>query len=282
MSSRARNILMAFLVSMTSVAAYANQAVNSSSTLYQRPKKETSIWSGFLHSSRTTGLYDFKDGSRNDSMDYSLRVNASLTPQYFLRMDTGYSQNMKDQELSDFADTSLTLRRIPMKLGRNFIFSYNVGGTAPTSEDSSKRANLKGSVRSGVILAINPSRLIPGLAFTSSASIAKNFHAYETDVTGKVLNEYSSTQSLIASYSFPVGITLSADVTHAVARSYQGTIQNSYLISQDISYGINETFQVSAGHSNSGMALKPNGQDYSIDMYNENTSTVYAALTVIF
>jgi hypothetical protein len=280
--SKARIFVTSAALLLCSSLALANAAVNSSTTLVQRPKKDASIFSGFLVTNRSTGLYDFKDGTREDGMDYTVRLNTNLTPDYTLRVDTGYTQNLKDSEKNTMADTLMTFRRNPFKVGKTFLFGYNLGGTAPTSKDSSKRQNMQGSARAGVILAINPDRLVKGFAIASLASVSRNFHQYETDVMGKVLNQYSSTQELTISYDFPVGISISADLLHLNAISYQGAVVENYQMVEEISYQFNSVVSAAIGHSNSGSALRPNGQDYSFDMYNENSSVVYASMTLVF
>ena len=280
--SKARIFMTSAALLLCSSLAFANAAINSSTTLVQRPKKDTSIWSGFIVASRSTSLNDYQDGTRSDSMDYTLRVNANLTPIYSLRMDTGFTQNLKDQEGNSMADTLVTFRRAPINLGKTFLFAYNLGGTAPTSKDSSKRQNLQGSARAGVVLAINPDRLVKGFAVAGFATVSRNFHEFETDVTGRVMNQYSGTQALTVSYDFPIGLSLSADFTHMNAISYQGSLKETYQISEDITYQINPMFAASVGHSNSGNALRPNGQDYSYNVYDENSSVVYASVMMIF
>jgi hypothetical protein len=280
--SKARILMTSAALFLCSSLAFANAAVNSSTSLVQRPKKDTSIWSGFLVASRSTGLYDFEDGTRADNMDYTLRINANVTTNCSLRVDTGFTQDLKDSEKNTMADTLFTVRRAPINLGKTFLFTYNLGGTAPTSKDSSKRQNMQGSARGGIVLAINPDRLVKGFSVAGLATLSRNFHEYETDVTGKVLNEYSSTQALTVSYDFPIGISLSADFTHLNALSYQGSMKENYQITEDISYQFNSTISASIGHSNSGNALRPNGQDYSYNVYDENSSVVYASTTLVF
>lgn len=279
---KARIFITSAALLLSSSLAFANAAINSSTTLVQRPKKDTSIWSGFLVTSRSTGLYDFQDGTRSDNIDYTGRLNANLTSKYSLRVDTGFTQDLKDSEKDTMADTLFTIRRAPINLGKTFLFAFNLGGIAPTSKDSSKRQKMQGSARAGIILAINPDRLIKGFAFVGAASFSRNFHEYETDVTGRVLNEYSSTQALTMSYDFPVGISLSADLTHLNGISYQGNVKETYEISEEISYQLSSMFSAAIGHSNSGNALRPNGQDYSYRVYDENSSVVYASMTMVF
>ncbi|MNL58623.1 hypothetical protein D3C87_1822730 [compost metagenome] len=95
-------------------------------------------------------------------------------------------------------------------------------------------------------------------------------------------NQYSSSQSLSLSYDFPRNFSISADFVHKNAVSYQGSIKEAYEFSQELSYQFNSFLAAAVGHSTSGNALRPNGQDYQFDIYNENTSVVYASMTLIF
>lgn len=278
----ARHLLTSACLVLCSSLALANASINSSTTLVQRPKKDTSIFSGFFNVARSTNLYDFQDGTRGDGVAYLGRLNANLGSSFTLRVDGGYNQDLKDSTKNDFADTVISLRSTPMNLGKTFLFSYNAGFAAPTSKVSSEVQGMYASARAGAVLAINSNRLIKGFSVVSSIVVARNFHEFETSKVGAVNNQYSSTQSLSLNYDFPRNFSISADIVHKNAISYQGILKEAYEISEELSYQVNSNFGIAVGHSNSGNALRPNGQDYSFDAYNENTSVVYASMTVIF
>lgn len=272
------------MVLMASLA-FANNNNNSaitSSLNIQAPKKETSRWSGFVNVSRSTSVNDFKDGSRKDGMDYLGRAIYKVGDNYTLMGQAGYSQDMKYPESDDFSDTSLNLNRRAVEFGKTFLIGYRVGATAPTSKDSAKRQSLISAVSTGFNVAINPARLITGLAVKGSLSLGRNIHTYETALDGKVNNQYSSSQMLSVEYEFTSGITLSSEFVHKNAWTYQGGMRDAFETTQEVGYQLNPTFAFGLGHTNSGATLRPNGSDYSTQIYDENTSMFYGSVTVLF
>lgn len=262
--------------------AFANGSVNSSTTSIQRPKKEGRIWSGFFLLSRSTSLYDYQDGSRKDGMDYMLRTNFTLNSNYHIRLQGGYSQDLKYPENNDLSDTSLSLRRNPIPLNSTFLFSYRLSAGLPTSKDSSVRQSLIASAGVGGGLLINPDKLINGLELSLDASFGKNFHQYETALDGRVNTEYSSDQTVTINYSFRSGFYLLTYFTNRNAWSYQNVSKNAFIATQDIGYQFNPTWIFSVGHTNSGSTLKPNGKDTNIALFNDKDSLVYASTIVVF
>jgi len=231
---------------------------------------------------RSTSLVDFQDGTRKDGMDYLTRFNLKLNKDYNLRLDGGYSQDLKNSDSNDFGDTSLSLVRKPVAVGRTFMMGYSLAAIAPTSKDSHVRQNLQAGTSASLITMINPDRLIPGWAIVSGISFRKNFHQYDTAIDGSVNTAYSSSQSISITYDFPIGITLSGEFAHKNAWTYQNNVKEAFEHTEEVGYAFNKTVSAAVGHTNSGNALKANGQDSNIELVNENTSLIYASTTVAF
>lgn len=275
-------MVAALMVSGPSFAGTKNAAAKSSTTTQAQTPPPAPVVDGFVNVSRSTNLYDFQDGSRQDGMDYTGRMNFNISQNYLIRVDAGYSQNLKDPETSDWNDTSASLRRKPFAISRNLLMGFSVGGVAPTSKDSSKRQNSMGTMTTGLNFSVNPKALIAGLNILGSLSLSKNFHQYETDINGKVLNQYSSSQSLSVAYNWSMGLSASANFVHRNGLTYQNNIRESFEISEEIGYDITKAISVAVGHSNSGNALKANGTDSNVQFMDENSSIVYTSGTVSF
>lgn len=285
MSLAIRPLVGVLVVALMAPIAFANNNNNSavtSSLNIQAPKKEASRWSGFVNVSRSTSATDFKDGSRKDGMDYMGRAIFKVNDAFVLIGQGGYSQDLKYPESDDFSDTSLNLNRKPFELGKTLLMGYRVGATAPTSKDSAKRQSLISSLSTGLNLSINPARLITGLAIKGSLSVARNIHTYETALDGKVNNQYSSSQMLSVEYEFASGISLSSEFIHKNGWTYQGGMRDAFETTQEVGYQLNPTFAFGLGHTNSGSTLRPNGSDYSTQIYDENSSMFYGSVTVLF
>lgn len=278
-----RPIIGFLITALLAGQVFANNAtVTSSTTIVQQPKKAGRLWSGFLNVSRSSSLYDFGDGSRRDGFDYMARLNLKINDEFSVRAQGGYSQDLKYPESNDFSDTSINLQRSPFEMGKTFLLGYRAGLGIPTSKDSHTRQNLLASVSGGLNIIVNPDRLMTGLEIAGSLGVGRNFHQFETALDGRVNTQQSATQSLSLSYGFESGVSVSADFMQRTTWSYQNVMRHSFEMSQDLSYQVNPTWAVSAGHSNSGSTLRPNGSDSNVQVFDDNNSVVYASTTVIF
>jgi hypothetical protein len=140
--------------------------------------------------------------------------------------------------------------------------------------------NLEGGVRAGASFSLNPV-INPNLVLAFSLSGGQNFHQYDTDINGNVLNKYVLSQTAVAGYNIG-NFSLSGIFTHINAWSYQGTLKEAFEHYEELGYSVNNNFALAVGHTNSGSVLKANGTDSNIAFINENTSMVYGSLTVMY
>lgn len=263
--------------------AIAASTTTSTTTLKQKPAAPTtpSNFKMGLSITRSTNLIDFQDGSRFDSIDYA------ILPSY--RMDSGtisssisYSQNLRDQ----YNNTAGGLGDIPLTFSfktntwkwndnQNAKFSYSLTAIVPTSQYSVKKDQLQTAISGRVGFSVVPAE--EGFSYYAALSLGRNFHAYEEDINGSVLNQYSSNQSIGCGYTlgnWNVGL----DFTNRSRISYANNAKSVFEISEEIAYGVNEYISLAAGHTNAGSTLKSNGTDSNIAIYDENNSTVYFTL----
>ncbi len=271
--------LIVALIMSSQVFANASTAVSTSGSL--EPTRSP-VFSGFVQASRSTSLVDFQDGTHKDGMDYTAYFLWKLSKDYSIGTQAIYSQDINSPEGSDFADTLIVLSRKPTPLGKTILLGWKVGAVAPTSKDSYKRQNLQGGALTGVTAMVNPDRLIPGLAIAGGVSITKNFHQYDTATNGAVNSAWSSTQRASITYDFAGSFTISAELLHLNALTYQDNIKESYQHIEEFGYQFNKTISAAIGHTNSGSALKANGTDSNYALWDENTSMVYVSLTAAF
>jgi hypothetical protein len=280
-------ILSVISLSVVAQGAFANNnnSTATSSLTMQQPKKDESIFSGFLNTSRSTSMVDHQDGSRQDGLDYLMRVNAKLNQDYALRLQGGYSQDLNYSEKNDFADTTLSLLRTPIKIGsigHYALIGYRAGLSAPTSKASSKGQSLQTAVSAGLTVMANPDRFIKGIEILGGISFGRNIHQYETALDGKVNTQYTSNQTLSVAYGFKYGLSLSGEFIHRNGWSYDGNMKDSFEMSQELGYEMNKTISIALGHTNSGSSLRPNGNESNFQFVDENSSLVYASATLSF
>lgn len=230
---------------------------------------------------RSSSLIDFQDGSRSDSMDYMVSPSLKVSFGTFSTV-LAYSQDLRnvyDKRASDWADIPLSFAFKPTTWKMNDSFNgritYSLTATIPNSQTSVKKDQLQTSLSGKIGFALTPAT--EGFSVAVGISAGRNFHAYEEDINGSVLNQYSSNQNLSLGYSIG-DWSVGADFVNRTRWTYKGNTKSAFEISEEIGYSINDNFSAAIGHSNAGSTLKANGTDSNIDIYNENTSMVYGTL----
>lgn len=234
-----------------------------------------------MNISRITSLNDFQDGSRNDSLNYEISPSLKTTFGTLISSIT-YSQNLRDQysrTASDWGDIPVILAFKPVSpkwLGKNFKNTYSLSVVVPRSQISVKKDQLQTAVTGKISLSVTPAEG-DGFGYSVGISLGRIVHAYEEDINGNVLNQYSSNQNLNLNYSSGAW-GISAGFTNRTRLTYKNTVKSYFDMNEEVNYSINSGISITLGHTNSGSTLKANGTDSNIDLYNENNSSVYAAL----
>lgn len=259
-------------------ATLQNQPANA---LVAAPAPEAKKWSAMVSLSRSTSLYDQKDGSRRDSGDVYARLGLKVTDNWGLSTAIGHSTDLNNSEYSDFGDVSFGASRKAMKLGTLMSWTPSLAAIFPTSKSSQVYQNMLFAAGGTVSVALVPEILPENLTVGFAVGLTRLVHQYEENSLGGVNTEWSSRQSASVGYSLG-RFSLSAQFIHRNSLSYQGTLREGFDHTEDLSYQASDNLSVSIGHSLSGSALRPNGQDSNLALVNENDSTVYGSLTVSY
>lgn len=249
-----------------------------------------------LQASRSTSLNDHQDGSRSDSLDY-LAVPQIKLGFGSVKAKIVYSQNLREDghtydgtaAASDWGDVAVTLAKNPYRWMWSHPYMITLtpfmSGVIPTSQNSLKRDELKTAISAGISFGLIPDGIAPKSDGAWSVAIGitagRNFHAYDTDINGKVLNRYSSNQTLNLSYNYKA-FSFGLEFINKSRWTYQDGVRSAFEHSQEVGYNFNDNVSLAIGHSNGGNALKANGIDSNLELVNENDSSVYATLGLSF
>ena len=265
-----------------STPASATNIVNSTVTAVKKSSEPSTGYGISASITRSSNLIDFKDGSRGDAIDYMIIPTLIFSSGRKISAQISATQNLRDEYtntengMNDIS-VSLSLKPTPLALAEGWgsKFSYSLTAVVPVSEYSTKKDQLNTSLSGKV--GFSMAQLGQGFSFASSLSIGRNFHSYEEDINGNILNQYSSNQSINIAYENE-GWSISTDFINRSRWTYQNSTKSSFEISEEVGYAFNSNISFALGHTNSGATLKPNATDSNIDIYNENSSTVYGTL----
>jgi hypothetical protein len=229
---------------------------------------------------RVSSLYDLNNGEKFDSVEYNLGFKYALT-RGSLSSQLGYSQNLNNDQSSAMSDSNLTFTDKSYSVfGRpkvaNMTWVPSATLIIPISEQSREVEQLHTATIAGVGFALlaDAGSSWSGLGSELKLTLGKNFHQFETDKNGVILNNISSNQSLGLFYSIN-GWSFSLGYAHRIRWPYAGEAKQSFELSQDVTYSSRSKWSVSLGHTNSGASLKPNGQDSNVALIDEEGSAIY-------
>lgn len=235
---------------------------------------------------RSTSLYDHKDGTNSESLSYAV-VPSLKMPLGGLSSLIVYNQDLKDGESTDngFADTPVTFafKSKDWAWSAPYILTLTPTLTAviPTAKKTIQKDQLYTALSTGLSFGIKPDGFTTSEHGEFSLAVVitagRNFHAMEEDINGAVLNKYSSNQTLNIGYSIS-DLSFSIEYIHKSRWTYKGNIKEAFALSEEIGYSINDHFNIAVGHSNEGAGLKANGYESNFNFINENDSTVYLTL----
>ena len=245
------------------------------------PAKIEKLWSVSGTIAQTSNLYDYHDGTRQDSADLLGLFSYKINKTYSLVSAVSYSQDLKTPESSDFGDLPVTLAHSPWIISKTFSLSQSATLLLPASKDSSKRVGMQFGIGTGISLSVNDGILIPGLSIKSGLSLSRLFDKYETALDGRVNTEYSAKQTISSTYSYKK-FSASIEFVHKNALSYQGSLKEGFEHTEELGYSMNDQISFALGHTLAGSALKANGSDSNVSLINDNDSKVYGAITASY
>lgn len=239
----------------------------------------------FLTSELSYGrsLYDHKDGSLSEANSVSLRPGVSLSNNYSLSALFEYSQDLRQEEKSDFSDLTLYLNKTfkPTRLSSSHqrVFGLTGSVVTPISKSSTYNSSLlgAGSITGSMTLSSTTSTDW-GYAVSLGVSAIKFVHQYETTLAGKSNSSYGSNQ--ILDFKFSAGRwSLSLNFTHRLRLSYDDKNKNNFVHSEELAYEFNNNLYLALGHTLEGITQKPTGENNIIGI-DEDNSQVYVTLGI--
>jgi hypothetical protein len=228
--------------------------------------------------SRSRSLYDRSDGKRKDGMDYTLAA-ALKTDVGTFAVKGSYAQNLNDSspEENDFADlaANYSMNAFEFDFLKSFDLKMVPGLTAiiPIAKNSKKNEKLQTALVASLGYSLSP-KALSALSLNLGFTAGHNFHEFDVDENGKILNKYSSNQSIGVSYAISK-VSLSLNYTHKNRWTYQNVMREGFDLSQKATMTFIPEFYVSLGHTNSGSAVRPNGYESNISFIDDDNSLIY-------
>lgn len=248
-------------------------------------KQTPKYWSLLTSISRSNSLYVQGDGNDQASVDMAIAPSWPLNRDYSMSALVEYSQDLKLED-NDFGRGSISFSKSSGLYGiaKRLKLTPRVSFGFPLSE-TAKATSLQFSVRPGTRIEVNRDYLITKrLGLALDLSVGRNFHQYDTAISGKVNTEWSASEILEASWSFNDMFAFSVNVAHYDMRTYGGYQSDALSHGEELSMQMNKNWAVAVGHNWGAPYVstkRANGQDLNFEVADSTNSMVYAQLTFI-
>lgn len=225
-----------------------------------------------------SSLYNLKDGQ------YS---NYSTIAQLFMYksdfglsgFQMGYNFSNQNNQDSDFEDLRFFHALRDKTLNSELSLKQTGLLILPFSKHSQYEKNLSASILLAEKIIYQPV-LIKKLSLELNLSIGKNFHKFNLSESGSPLVNYFYQLGIGVNYLISNSVNASINSQYTQSKSYQNSTFESYTISESIQYEFSERFSISLTHSNGGNPIRANGQDYNIEIINDQSSTLSAEISL--
>ncbi len=265
------------------VAAYTSLETAKQEISYKADGSKK-VLSGSMNLTHSQSAVDHRDGTAQASQSAMVTLSGALSDNYSLTGRISASKDLKDTEneqSNGVSDLGIILSQKQIDLANWIKGGFGVSSTLPTSKYSREYQNFEGSLGGSYTFALTEAVLMKGFSTSLSLGAARNFHRYETDAAGRILNPYSVREILSASYS-KNAFSFSFEFLHRHAWNYKGSVSQAFEHTEEISYSLTPKWGVSLGHTNAGSWLAPNRQDSNLKLINENDSIIYGSMSLVF
>lgn len=271
---------LTFLAALSFAApAFAANTVTSTTKTKTPPvpKAPESPWSFVFNLETASNL--MKEGTYEHSALTSLQASATykFNKMTSINATAVVVREHTEQENTNFDNSSIGLK-FTSPVSKNVDWYNSINGILPTNHYAQDQSSFQGSA--SYISGLSFKNLIWDSSGTTGVSLSRNFHEYDMSADG--VYNVRNTGSLILSYSLPLLGELALDTMfkYTEAWLYNDDTRGKFFFSAELTWAFTPKFAVYVGTSNEGSALKPNGVDSNIQVFDETTSVICAGINL--
>jgi hypothetical protein len=215
---------------------------------------------------------------RESGTDLSFLANYKINELYNINAKAALTQELSGPKNSSVSDTTVGFGIKGLQINNQLITTHSLSAVIPTSQTTRTKDRLRTAVG-----------ISNGIAFTSDnltakykLSLSKNFHEFSQNAEGIFLNEYRISNAIDVIVPITEKFSVSATGYYRISFTYEKDQKYGFGFDGDLNYDFTKKLSANLGISNEGSALKANGTDSNINVYDEATSVTRAGLTYVY
>ena len=221
------------------------------------------------------------DGTQAESSSFAFTPGMSYGV-YKASVFEQYNQNLKDTTKTGYwYDPAFSFSRTSFPLNDYFKFGPAISLTLPMTDGAKNTKELLYTIGGSTSFYLQTKNLgLDAWDIGYYIGYIRNFTKYSTDSAGEILTMQRIRQRINVTYKFTDSLSLKTRFQFDSNYSTEGVVRNEFLTYQTLSYAINDTVSVSAGHTNSGSALDGTTYENNIKFYDQKKSEYSASLDI--
>ena len=222
---------------------------------------------------------------KEEAVEQETSVDYSMTPSYSISKDLSVSalgsinQQRTGAKETLVADTVASLSYKGYAFSETTHLKHSLAALLPTSRKSQEEDRYKGGLRLSNGIKVGLGSL---LDVTYTLGIQRNVHEFNVNQDGKANIQWQIRHQLDLALHLTDSFAINAWGRYTVGSTYENFSRYSFVTDVTAEYEVFKSFTVSAGVGNDGPALKNNGVDSNIAVYDEKSSTYHAGIGYTF
>ncbi len=284
MVKKQKNISIFTFVLLLSQSIFADvtktaPAVSTTTTVVQKTETETekpfTLTTAIEYSEK---IAVDERSERERGTDINLSASYKINSLYTVLTKASITKDLMGPQDTTFSDTTIGAVVKGVQINPSLITTHSISAILPTSDVSQKRDRLRASI--GVSNGISFSN--DYIQAKYSLSISKNFHQFSQNAEGTALSEYKISNTIDLVVPVTEKFSISATGLYRTSFTYDKDQKYGFGFYGDLNYDLTQKLSANVGISTEGSALKSNGVDSNISVYDQNSSITRAGITYVY
>ena len=230
-----------------------------------------SPWSLGLGLEYSENVSQVEDGPKESGMELAMTPGYKINDTFALSGAFSMIQSSTEDKKPMASNTQVILAMKGWELTPSIKTVHGTTLVLPTSQVSRETDKLQAAfgINSGIKMILHPK-----FEMTYRLGLTRNVHEFTINANGSANVEYRLSNSLNMKLVLTDKINIVATGVYRVGRTYQGFERTDFQFDGDINYDVLKSLSFNIGTSNAGPALKANGVDSNISVFDEK-STVW-------
>ncbi len=179
-----------------------------------------------------------------------------------------------NREKSDLGNASLSL------VLKDYLIEPLVIAYFPTSQFSKDETSYNGAIKVAALKTLSSNLLNRGISTSASLSLKKNLYKFKIDRYGGSNSSWQSTIGLSMGYKLTSKLSVGHSISYLSSLNFNERVSNSFVNSHSLNYSVNKRFSARLGIVNGDSLLNKRGSLSAPSIFNKNTSSIYAGLSI--